>query len=195
MRFKILIPLLLVIFSCSNVFAIENDIGFSKITPNSPIYFLKVLRENFELKLALTPHVKLVRQLEFATRRLREAKTLVWQNQDLIAPTLQKYGLYLNNLPDKDLQDKEVATRIKESLGVHLQVLLQEMYYQSSSLRAKMSIRAIMNNIIQRADVSAQVKVPICDLFLKEATMSATLNQTEKIVLLDRANKCRTPLP
>ncbi len=84
MRFKILIPLLLVIFSCNNVFAIENDIGFSKITPDSPIYFLKALRENFELKLALTPHVKLVRQLEFATRRLREAKTLVWQNQDLI---------------------------------------------------------------------------------------------------------------
>lgn len=82
-----------------------NDIGVSKITPASFFYFLKTVRENLEMKLALTPHVKLIRQLEFATRRLRETKSLVGGREDLIQPTMERYWSYINSLPDKDLKD------------------------------------------------------------------------------------------
>lgn len=196
MRIKILLCLLVLFFSASQVLAIENDIGFSRISPASPLYFLKTVRENFELKMALTPHVKLIRQLEFATRRLREAKTLIFQDPDLIPPTLEKYTMHLKTLPDKGLIEKEVAIRVKESLNIHLQVLLQEMYYLTPNLRAKIAIRSAMNKIIQRADATTKAKAPICDLFSKEATSSSViLNEAEREMLLERGNKCRTVSP
>ena len=177
------------------VYALENDIGYSKIHPASPLFFLKTIRENLELKLAFTAHVKRIRQLEFATRRLREAKSLILINQDLIPPTLERYASHLNTLADKELLDKEVATRIKESLGIHLQVL-QQMHDQPSSDRAKIAIRSAMNRVILRADVPDDAKYLICNFFAKEASSSArlpdgqALNQTEKVVLTQRAQKC-----
>ena len=192
---KILVVFFLLVFSCSPVLALDEaskaaqiDIGYSKISPVSFFYFLKTIREDLELKFALTPRVKLLRQLEFATRRLREVRTVVSLNQNLIPPTLERYNYYLNTMPDKDLNDEEVLARIKGTLITHLEVL-QQMYGSVSSLRAKMAIRSAMNRVIQRADVPKIAKAPVCAFFSKEAS-SSSLNQTEKVVLADRSQKC-----
>ncbi len=180
---------LLLLGSCNAALAAqENDIGYSRLNPASPFYFLKTIRESLELDLALTPRTKLLRQLEFATRRLREARTLISKNADLIPPTLERYSSYLNSLPDKNLEDSEVGLRIKESLSIHLDTLYQ-MYAEVSAPRAKMAIRAAINRIIQRADVPQLTKLPACSFLSHEASSSA-LNQTEKYVLAQRAQKC-----
>lgn len=204
MRIFILIALSIFIFLSGNiVFATEasfsatysatlaptgNDIGVSKITPSSPIYFLKTIREVIEMKLALTPHVKLIRQLEFATRRLRETKSLVGGREDLIQPTLERYWFHIHSLPDKDLKDTEVAVRIKETLTVHLEVL-EQIYDKITSKSAKMSIRTAVNRIVQRMDVPLFAKFPACTFLRKEATSSA-LTEPERQILLERANNC-----
>ena len=192
MRITIVLSLalfgLLFLGSCSSVYALENDIGYSKIHPASPLYFLKTIRENLEMKLAMTPRVKLLRQLEFATRRLREARTLVTENVELIPITLERYSFLINNLPDKNLEDQEILTRTKESLAVHLETL-EKMYSQISSPRAKMAIRASINRIVQRADIPQYAKLPACNFLSKEASSSA-LNDTERFVLIKRAQRC-----
>lgn len=170
------------------LYAQTPDIGYSKISPSSPMYFLKGVREDLELKLALTPHVKRLRELEFATRRLRETRTLISSDEDLIPPTLERYIFHLNTLSDQDLQDEEITARVKDSLVIHLGVL-QQIYADVSSDRAKMALRSAMNRIIRRADVPTYAKVPICQFFLKEASSSA-LNQTEQVVLKTRSQSC-----
>lgn len=180
---------LIFLSSCGSVFAKDDDnIGQSLIHPASPLYFLKTIRENFELKFAGTTRVRIFRELEFATRRLRETRTLISINQDLIPPTLERYSSYLSKLPDKDLKDQEIALRVKESLAVHLDVL-QKIYDQVSNNRAKIAIRAAINRIIQRADIPKYARLPVCNFFAKEATSSG-LNQTESVVFLERSKKC-----
>ncbi len=175
---------------CGSTFAYDDDIGTSRIDPTSPIYFLKTVREDLEWRLALTPRVKLIRNLEFATRRLREAKTLVSTNrQDLIEPTLERYWFYISRLPDKDLKDQEIATSIKQNLPIHLKTL-EKIYAQVSNLRAKMSIRSALNRVIGRADVPSDARLPVCNLFILEASTSASLNDTERVILMERSQKC-----
>ena len=184
---RLVIFVLLLLLSTSSSLAFEDNIGYSKITPESPVYFLKTVRENLELKFALTTRVRNLRQLEFATRRLREAKTLIPINQDLIPPTLERYASHLNTIPDKDLNNQELSNGIKQALSMHLLVLQQ--IYPGANLRSRMFIRSAMNRIIQRADVPTFAKAPVCAFFSKEASSSA-LNQTEQSVLGDRAKKC-----
>lgn len=171
------------------VYALDNDIGYSKIHPASPLYFLKGVREVLELKFAGTTRIKMLRQLEFATRRLREARTLIRDhNEELVPATLERYIAQFNELTDQHAQNDEVGIRIKESLAVHLNVL-EQIYSQTSSLKSKMFIRSSLNRLIQRADVANPSKVPICQLFANEASSSA-LNQTEQTVLSERVEKC-----
>lgn len=166
----------------------SEDIGVSRISPASYFYFLKTIRENLELKLAFTPRIKMLRQLEFATRRLREAKTLIPNREDLIPPTLERYISYINNFADKHEINDQLVPLLEDTLATHLKVLRQ-MYDQVSSKRAKMFIRSTMYRLVKRADVQNLVKAPICKLFAKEAS-SSVLNQTEKFVLSERARNC-----
>ncbi len=165
-----------------------NDIGVSKITPASFFYFLKTVRENIELKLALTPHVKKIRQLEFATRRLREIKSLIGGREDLIQPTMERYWFHLNQLDPKDDSDPEVVVRVKESLTVHLEVL-QSLYDKLTNPKAKLSIRSVINRMTLRSDLPIFVKIPACYFLQKEATDSA-LAEGEREILLQRAQNC-----
>lgn len=171
------------------VYAHQDELGYSRLHPASPFYFLKTIRENLELKFAVTPRIKNLRQLEFATRRLREARTLISVNENLIPPTLERYAYHLKSLDDKHEQNDEFVENLNNSLSIHLNVL-REMYTETSNLRAKMFIRSAMNRIIQRADVSMSAKIPVCDLFVKESSSSA-LNETEKWVLLQRSQQCK----
>ncbi len=174
------------------VFAADQDpVGYSRIHPASPLYFLKTIRENLELKFAATGHVKLLRQLEFAQRRLREVRTLIAINEDLIPPTIERYNFYINSLNDTH-KDTEELRLMQSNLANNLKTL-QLIYGQAVTPRAKMFIRSAMNRVIQRADVPNFAKVPICNLFTKESSSSA-LNQTERLVLVERAEKCRLML-
>lgn len=175
-------------FTLYPVSAQQYDIGYSRISPASSFYSLKVVREYIELKLALTSRVKMLREMEFAIRRLREVSTLVKINQDLIQPTLESYYASLKTLPESNLDNTEIAAMIRNNLVIHLQVL-RHIYDLVSNLKAKMAIRTAMNRIIQRQDVPSFAKMPVCNFFIKEASSSA-LNQTEQVVLLERANKC-----
>ena len=141
-----------------------------------------------ELKFAFTPRVKGLRQLEFATRRLREARTIIQTNPDLIPPTLEKYSYHLNILFDKNFKNEEVLAQVNKDLITHLEVL-QQIYNESSDIRAKMAIRSTINRIIIRANISYKDKLPVCTFFAKEAS-AAALNQTEKFVIQDRAQRC-----
>lgn len=173
---------------CSSVYAFE-DIGSSRISPASSFYFLKTIRENIELKFAGTPRVRMIRELEFATRRLREVKSLVAkESEDLIAPTLERYWYHVQNLPDKDLQDQDFSARINESLSIHLETL-QEVYNYISNRRAKMAIRATINRLVGRADLPRNARLSACIFLTKEASSSA-LTQTERVIYKERGQKC-----
>lgn len=194
-QFTIKLVLLLFTFYITPTFAQEQatqsaqvvDIGYSMIHPASPLYFLKTIREALELKFATTGHVKLLRQLEFAQRRLREVRTLITINEDLIPPTIERYIFYLNGLNDTH-KDAEELRLMQSNLAYNLKAL-QLIYGQTVTPRAKMFIRSAMNRVIQRADVQNFAKLPICNLFAKESSSSA-LNQTEQTILTQRAQGC-----
>lgn len=190
MRITIIFVLLaLLLFSHPYpAFANKEDIGYSTISPASPFYFLKGVREYLELKFAGTYHIKMLRQLEFAKRRLRETRTLLTIDQELIVPTLERYIAHMNRVTDKHLPNAEFVMQIQDDLAVHL-AALERIYAQADNPRAKMAIRSAMNRIIQREDVANEAKLPVCEIFLKEASSSA-LNQTEQVVLQNRAQKC-----
>ena len=176
--------------SLSSALAKENDIGQSQIHPAHPFYFLKTIRENLEMSMALTPRVRLIRQLEFATRRLRETKALLNNNrQDLIEPTLERYWFHISKLPDQDLKDEELVLRIKESLVIHLKTL-DTIYSRLSDPGAKRAVRSTLNRIVNRADIPISARLPVCNFLAKEASTSADLNETEKAILLERSKNC-----
>lgn len=178
MRIFLVLIIFISWFFTNPVFAEENDIGISKITPDSIFYFLKTVREDVELRLAFTPHVKLVRQLEFATRRLRETKSLVGTHEDLVQPTMERYWYHLSKVPVVD----------SATLITHLKVL-QNLYGRLTNTQAKLSIRSTINKISNRLDLPTFAKIQICSFLQKEATSSA-LNQTEKAIFWERARDC-----
>ncbi|MBI4039175.1 hypothetical protein HY384_04440 [Candidatus Daviesbacteria bacterium] len=163
------------------------DIGQSQLDLSSPFYFLKGVREYLELKFAQTYRVTILKQFEFAIRRLREAKALTTKRQDLIQVTLERYIAHLNRIPDSRKND-EFEILMRNNLPIHLEVLAQ-IYDSTSNLKAKMALRSAMNRIIRRTDLPLEAKVPVCRLFSKEASSSA-LNQAEQTVLSQRAQKC-----
>lgn len=174
--------------SCNTAYALE-EIGQSRIHPAHPLYFLKAIRENLELKFAGTTKVVYIRRLEFATRRLREVKSLIGVGRfELITPALENYLSQINALPDKGMQDEEVLKMIGDNLSIHLEVL-QRLYSQIENPGAKMAIRSTMNRIMQREDLPGSARENICNFMEREASSSA-LNEVEKTVLLQRAEKC-----
>ncbi|MDP3758398.1 MAG: hypothetical protein Q8Q86_01655, partial [Candidatus Daviesbacteria bacterium] len=124
------------------------------------------------------------------TIRLREVNTLLSLRPDLVHPTLERYMGELNRLPDKHQVNDEVGFKIIEAIDTHLKVLRQ-IYPETASPKVKMALRSVMNRLIQRADAQSSAKLPVCALFSREASSSA-LNEVEKGVLTDRANKCFT---
>lgn len=166
------------------------DIGQSRIHPAHPFYFLKAVREALEIYFAQTPKVKFIRQLEFATRRLREVKALVpTTRQDLIESTLERYWAHISYLPDKNLEIESLAKEISDSLVIHIKIL-EEVYLQISNQRAKMAIRSALNRLIGRLDVPNYARITVCEFFAKEASLSASLNEAEKVILQERATGC-----
>lgn len=204
--YSLIIFLLLPVTSkLSPVFAAD-DIGVSQITPASPLYFLKSVREILELKFAGTTNIKALRRLEFATRRIREVKSLAGtSHEDLIAPTLARYLAELNELNGvANVKDEVMAANISRTITQQMSALLG-VYDQISNPGGKRSIRAAINELsrwqqqlINRFDQAKQIvfvqqvassKILGCKFLSKEASSSA-LNEVERVVFTDRANEC-----
>lgn len=182
------------------------DIGQSRISPASPLYFLKSVREILELKLAPTTHIRSLRELEFANRRIREVKSLVnTPHEDLIQPTLEKYWSGLGQLIGiADMRDENQAAQVTRSINSHMN-LLREIFSQVSSGQAKRAIRATVfrlsgwdERLISKlnkgkhfsfAQEVINSKSKACSFLAQEASSSA-LNDTERIVFQERAEKC-----
>ncbi len=184
--------LFLTLFLCLLTFPVmasDVDFGSSRIHPASPLYFLKTIREKIELGLAQTPRVKMIRQLEFATRRLRETNSLISVGrEDLVGETLIRYWSHIDSLPDKDLEDADLAQRIAENLKIDLQ-FLERSYPNLQDSRAQLAFRSLVNKIVQRRDVPKDARAGGCSFLATEASSSA-LNTTERAVLAQRADKC-----
>ncbi|MDD5147580.1 MAG: DUF5667 domain-containing protein [Candidatus Daviesbacteria bacterium] len=192
-------------------YAQEDDIGQSQITPASPLYFLKSVREILELKFAGTTHVRAIREFEFATRRIREVKGLVkTSRQDLIEPTLYRYLFHLEEfIGIANFKDPDFASQVSKNIAGQMNVL-QTVYTHVSDKRALMSIRATINslskwdlklidkfNLAEKPLLAEQIvasRLSACNFLSHEASSSA-LNEVEKVVLLERAQQCLTPKP
>lgn len=190
----------------SSVYAQNDDIGSSIINPASPFYFLKGIREVWELKFAATPQTKSIRQLEFATRRIREVKSLASSpHENLIEPTLAKYLAILQKLNSAViLSDENIASPITNEIILHAKIL-QQVYGQVTDPRARMSIRATIYRLLERnlelirefnkfskphlAEKIIASQNLNCQFLAKESTSSA-LNEVEKTVLSRRSKKC-----
>lgn len=191
MFFKALFLILFALFLLNSpVYAAE--IGSSRIHPVSPLYFLKSVREILELKFAQTSQVKAIRQLEFATRRIREVKSLaLTSRQDLIEPTLERYAWHLQELKGTvNHNDFGMLNKVNESLITQMNVL-QEVFTKVSDPRAKRSIRLAIFRISEKF---AALRSVACNFLVKEASSSA-LNEVEREVLLERTQKCSNIKP
>lgn len=199
------------VFSSGNVALAAADvamdqIGQSRIHPASPLYFLKSVREIFELKFAGTTQTRGLRYLEFSTRRIKEVKTLVGLNRpDLIPSTLEKYWSSLEKLLGLiNFKDEVLASQVLGQIRQQISTL-ETVYPQIENPRAKMAIRAAIYRIsrwntqlLERLEPKDKIRlspeitknqIPICDFLSKEASSSA-LNDTEKAVLTRRAQSC-----
>lgn len=190
--------------------AFAADFGQSRISPASPLYFLKSVREILELKFAPTTHIRFLRELEFANRRIREIKSLVnSSHEELIQPTLEKYWSGLGQLIGmSDLRDENQAARVTGSINLHMR-LLQEVFTEVSDSKAQRSIRTTIyrlsgwdNSLISKLNTAEHPvfakqilssKLSGCRFLSKEASAAAT--ETEKHVLSERAQKCREIKP
>lgn len=166
-----------------------DSIGKSRISPASPLYFLKSVREILELKFADNLDIKSKFRLEFATRRIREVRSLVGTpGEDLIEPALTRYASHLQELASiANFRDKDLKAEVAEVTTEHMKIL-QEIYGTVSEQRAKRSIRVAIYKLSERDNILTD-KVSACNFLSKEASNSAIV-ETERWVLSQRAQKC-----
>lgn len=200
MRISIILVILagVIFFSCPLALANDYQISPSRLHPASPFYFVKTIKENLELKFTGSNSDYNLKYFEFAQRRIKEISSLVRVNRvDLIPSTLEKYWSSLNKVSlSGDQMIRQVTAQIN---------FLESVYHQIEDPAAKRSIRLTLFKIMQwnskvlnsltpeeNIKFSAQINQNhnlICNLFSKEASSSG-LNDTEKLVLLERFQKC-----
>ena len=184
-----LISVLPFLGSCNVALAQTNDIGQSQIHPAHPLYFLKAVRESLEMQFAQTPNIKMTRQLEFATRRLREVKSLISKNrQDLIEPNLERYWANMNTVLGYRPREEWLTLLLNYTISTHLNVL-ELVYEKIDEKRAKMSVRTQIYRLLEYSDITGEPRIKGCDYLSKEASSSA-LTEVERAILKERAQRC-----
>ena len=88
-----------------------------RLLPTSPFYFLKGIKENFELLLANTPEKKVAKRIEITNRRLVELKVVVEEKPELAEKLAGRYEQQLESL---DQEVRQVAGDKKEELAEHV---------------------------------------------------------------------------
>lgn len=178
-----IISLALFLPPCFNVYAFGIDsVGYAKLSPASPFYFLEVIRESVEMKLSFKQPAKIQKQIAFSQRRIQEVNSLALSHsQDLIAQTLENYKSNLSSIPQVGGGDALLADQLADLLAVYPQVI---------NTQGRMAIRAVVNLLGERADLPKAIKLPACAFLAQEASSSA-LNDTEKFTLIQRAKQCQ----
>lgn len=199
------------VYADAPIKTIEEEIGFAQIHPGSNIlYSLKILKESLEMKMAGTPNIKSARYLEFATRRIREVRSLHrGARENLIESTLERYWVHMQSLQGNfDLKNERVVLETTEQVYKHLYIL-EQLYPDLKDKRAKMSLRLAINriskwqsDIISRLNKLSQNALEgrviehqklACSFQIKEASAEG-LNRIEKEVLSSRAIDCQNSL-
>ena len=185
------------------------EIGEALITPESPLYFLKMLRERVEVYFSSSDQVILNRQVEFALRRLREVNALAKKNSpDLIPTTVEKYKYHLDEVSKMPKTDETDQVRAGESVARHLYVL-QRIYDSLGNPRAKQAVlsameraetfsQELLEDLSQESKEELVQKVALrqaaaCSFFLRESTSSA-LNEVEKYEVGKKVERCQRSL-
>lgn len=182
------------------------NIGESLIHPASPLYFLKTIRERIEAALTTTQEAKVMREVEFALRRLRETNALVKvKKQDLMDSTLEKYKFHLSRAFSLARDSEDLQVKVGEATSQHLDVL-QRVYNQVGNPRAKQAVRAALERaeehnrlLLQKLSLVKQQQLIkavalrqafACKFLAREATASG-LNDVEREVLHQKVKECR----
>lgn len=178
-------------------------LGKSLIHPAHPLYFLKKVREILELKFAPSQEIQAIRYLEFAQRRIREARSLKEAKRaDLLAPTLEHYIFNLHKALDlTDLKNEAKVRQLTEIVSIHVRIL-DHLYPQTEDQAAQRSIRTTLFKLTQwnqkfqerlspefKQFTSNETQSLICDFLAKEA-QNSSLNEVEREVLKERADRC-----
>lgn len=183
------------------------EIGSSLIGPASPIYFLKTIREKIELKLSSSAQSIVLRQLEFAHRRLRETNNLVKnKRQDLIQVTMERYRQHFNLANQKAVGDKDLQMKVAEAVARNLDVLIR-VYDQVGDPSAKREIRAstifsekLSRQILDGLDLAnqqlligkvAKRQAAACKFLSREASGSG-LTDSELEILRNNVKDCES---
>lgn len=75
----------------------EESIYRPRLLPDSPFYFLKRIKERFELAFALAEEAKAAKLLEMATRRVAEAKIMAQRGKmALVKKLMERYQAHLD---------------------------------------------------------------------------------------------------
>ena len=116
------------------------EIGKSLIHPATPFYFLKTIRENVESLLNNSQEAKVIREVEFSYRRLREIRSLIDKNRhDLVPSALENYQKHIENAKNEAASSEELQLKIGEALARQIDVL-QRVYDQVQNPKAKEAI-------------------------------------------------------
>lgn len=185
------------------------EVGDSLVSPSSPLFFLKALREKIELYFVPNHLVQSQRELEFAVRRLREVKTLIEENrEDLIEVTLQKYRNHLDQVNKVGGGTAGLRVDLGSSAARHMYIL-QSLYYNTSNEAAKRAIRTSIGRILEYNWLLLEnEKLPIAEYdqlvenvalrqiagcqFLNEESNNTSINQSERAILKEYVQDCRT---
>jgi colicin import membrane protein len=147
------------------------DVGESLIPPTSPLYFLKSLRERLEMALTFSSEGKVIRQLEFAQRRLREVRSLVKnKHQEEIDETLVSYQKHIEQAENFAKDNEDLKIKVGEAVSRHSDVL-QKVYDSVGNMEAK---EALLENIT-RAQVQTE-------------TILQSVNETRQKILNDNVS-------
>lgn len=182
------------------------EIGVSLINPTSPFYFIKSVREKIELMFISKTSQKIIAELEFAQRRLREVNSLIKVGkQDLIEPMVEQYKSSIITLDSLAGNDSDYKTEIAQALSRHLDIL-QRFYDNAGEPRAKMSILSAIQRVeehnrdlLSKLELKDQQKlikeialrqILACKFLVRESSSSGVLETTRQL-LAQKVNACK----
>ncbi len=159
------------------------EVGSSLIGPESNFYFLKIWRERIEVFLAGSTETKVVRELEFAQRRLREVRGLVKdRRQDLIEPVMKRYEEHMRSAAKLAAEDRQLQIKVAEATARHLDVLTR-VYDEVGNITAK---SAILGAIERSAEHNSQLLARLEDNNKKDLVKRVTLRHAQTCKFLSR---------
>lgn len=128
----------------------EGVIYTPKLLPTSPLYFLKRFKEKLELNFAFSLERKVQKRIEFATRRLAEARALMEKNPELADQWIEKYQEQLSFLEEGVAQlPEEKSDWLREHVGQMVlkhQLVLMNVYNKAPDAAKAGLERALENS-------------------------------------------------